>query len=478
MRLLELTLFDDYKTLKKNKTFKFKNNNILCIAGKNGSGKTNLFEVLSSILTVAALNHKFETNFKYKLKLELKGSEIYITNKNNVTKIYKMINGEEIELGKEYLKNNLNVVIYSSAKRSVLSEAHYFEILEKIKSKEESTDCYNYFVREKIKKCIILYLLLFDFNELKSILKEFISIKEIEEIILEIKTEFKDVLNKEQRKITKEIIIKKTYKEINEGVKVKLNKTDIEKIKEFYKDNKFHFFSLLESLEKLNFIDSLKKIDTYEDLFSEILSERVEDNYLSDKFFISKIYLQGEIGVHSLSEGELQLIETIGTILLFQNKEFQKENLYIFDEPGTHLNVNWMSKYITLLKKIMSIKSIEESKLESQLIFSTHNTEIISDLPVDNLHLIEKGQFKPIQEETFGSSEFKLNKILFDKISSVSDNVLNKISEYYEKIEEINTREELEKMEECVEVTFGTSPEKYKLLKYIQDKLFKMEICE
>ena len=300
-------------------------------------------------------------------------------------------------------------------------------------------------------------------------------IKELKKISIEIKSELKIGLRKEQREATKNIF-GKTYKELKEGVKVQLDEDDLLYIKDYYKDNEFEFFSLLETLERLNFINAFN-LDEYEGLFTGIISEKTEDNYASMEFFISKILFEDNILFNYLSEGELQLLETIGTVLLFQSKEYKKENLYIFDEPTTHLNTGWLAQYITLLKKVLSLKSSQDSRLESQLIFSTHNLDIISDLPMDNLQLIEDGEFKPIKEETFGSSEFKLNKILFNKDVSVSNNVLNKINEYYEKIEGMTTKEELERIEEEVEATFGSSPEKYKLLKYIQDKFFRIGDC-
>lgn len=474
MKILEFELFSEYRKIKQNKKFKFKKNNVLCLTGKNGSGKTNLFELILGILNTAMLNdQRVNVKLFYCLKIELKKEEIYIEHNSNGLEIYKLENENKVILTSEYLKNNLNIIVYSSAKRTVLSETHYFNILSKTKNNTEYFEEYfNYFIREKLKKCILIYLLLFKYEELRNILKGIMEIKQLKEIRVEIKSELKIGLRKEQREAIKNIF-SKTYKELKKGVKVQLDTNDLLRIKNYYKDNEFEFFSLLETLERLNFINAFN-LDEYEGLLSGIISEKTEDNYASKEFFISKILLEDSILFNYLSEGELQLLETIGTILLFQSKEYKKENLYIFDEPTTHLNTGWLAEYITLLKKVLSLKSSQESRLESQLIFSTHNLDIISDLPVENLHLIEEGEFKQIKEETFGSNEFKLNKILFNKDTSVSNNVLSKMNEYYEKIEEITTKRELEQIEYEVDATFGSSPEKYKLLKYIQDKFFKI----
>ena len=477
MKILEFELFSKYRKIKQNKKFKFKKNDVLCLTGKNGSGKTNLFELIIGILNTIMLNdERVHFNLFYFLKIELKKEEIYIENNENGLQIYKLDNNEKIILTNEYLKNNLNIIVYSSAKRTVLSETHYFNILSKTKNNMEYFEEYfNYFIREKLKKCILIHLFLFKYEDLKKVLEGIMEIKELKKISIEIKSELKIGLRKEQREATKNIF-GKTYKELKEGVKVQLDEDDLLYIKDYYKDTEFEFFSLLETLERLNFINAFN-LDEYEGLFTGIISEKTEDNYASMEFFISKILFEDNILFNYLSEGELQLLETIGTVLLFQSKEYKKENLYIFDEPTTHLNTGWLAQYITLLKKVLSLKSSQDSRLESQLIFSTHNLDIISDLPMDNLQLIEDGEFKPIKEETFGSSEFKLNKILFNKDVSVSNNVLNKINEYYEKIEGMTTKEELERIEEEVEATFGSSPEKYKLLKYIQDKFFRIGDC-
>lgn len=474
MKLLELKLFDNYKTIKKGTTFKFKAKDILCVAGQNGSGKTNLFSIISEILSVTSFNNKkIRLEYKFELKIELKGENFKITNVDEEIVVYRLVDMKRLIGGRDYIRNNLNVILYSSAKRTILGEPHYVEILEKIKDKKTNESSFNYLIREKLKKCILIYLFLFEYDEMKKLVDNIIPIKELEGIVLEIKLDSREGIDNEQRKAVR-IIFGKTYKEMEDGVQVYLEKDDLERIKNYYSDNKFHCFLLLESLEKLNFMNMSKQKELI-NYYDGIIGEKIEDNYLSDKFFISNIFFEEDIEYKFLSEGEVQLLETLGSILLFQSKEYQKENLYIFDEPTTHLNANWMSKYITLLKNVLLIKSANESKLMSQLIFSTHNSEIITDLPMDNLHLIENGEFKTIKEETFGSSEFKLNKILFNKTSSVSENVLNEINKYYEKIEGATSKEDIEILEEYIEMTFAESPEKYKLLRYAQNKLLKIE---
>ncbi|MGL5149444.1 MAG: AAA family ATPase, partial [Clostridium sp.] len=254
-----------------------------------------------------------------------------------------------------------------------------------------------------------------------------------------------------------------------------LDDNDIQKIREVYQKNDQYFYQILQNLELLNISEALKK-ERIDNIRDEYISERVEDNYLNNQFSIQDIEFDNDITYRYISEGELQLFETLGAIILFQSREYQKENLYIFDEPTTHLNVNWLTKYITLLKETLKIIPSERVEpVNSQIIFSTHNSDIMIDLPKANLHLIKNGEFKSISEETFGGSELKLNRVYFNKLDSVSENVMREIEKELKKIESETNIKELKKIERRIEVKFANSPEKYNLLRSIEERAFELE---
>lgn len=474
MNLIKLELINNYKKIKAGEVFKFNQKEILGILGENGSGKTILFELITDILSFSIMDreqqHKNlqEKNILFRLELRIKEKNVYIERlkENDLIRVYTKNCDGAIE---EYqISNDLNIIIYSSAKRSILSNTYYKLLLSVLKNGTDIDNNFNSYIREKIKKIIIIYLFIFEEEYLKDIFQNIIEIKSIKKIELRISKNYlskisflKSLLEDEYESIEK-----------NNHVNIILSKSNIEKIKDKYKKNGRMFYYLLQNLELLNIKELTKNENKINQKF---VSEDIEDNYLSEEFSIQEIEFEDNITYRYLSEGELQLFETIGTIILFQGKEYNKDNLYIFDEPTTHLNVNWMAKYITLLKKALKIApENRESKMESQIIFSTHNSDVMSDLPRAYLHLIKNGKFERITEETFGANELKLNRVYFNKIDTISDNVKNELALIMEEIDTENDLEKLKKIDKKIELRFANSPEKYNLLRSLDEKIMEL----
>lgn len=475
MKLIELKILSDYKKIKSGTVFKFKKKDILGIVGENGSGKTILFELITDILSVSILtgdkqkNILKDNNLAFLMQIEIKDKVIFIEKELNSDLVETYTKNFDGDKENYLVSNELNLITYSSAKRSILSNTHYNILLNLLEKSEsiDSSNNFNTYVREKIKKIIIIYLCIFKKDYLEDIFKNVIDIKLIKKIEIAIH-------KKHEKKIEFfKQILKREFLEERESIKIILEEEDIEKIKEAYATNSQMFYYMLQNLELLN----IKEILTRKKYINKnFVSEEIEDNYLNEQFNIEEIEFENNVTYRYLSEGELQLFETIGTVILFQGKEYIKENLYIFDEPTTHLNVNWMSKYITLLKKALELSPRErEGKLESQIIFSTHNSDVMSDLPKANLHLIKNGEFKAITEETFGASELKLNRVYFGKLDSISENVKNELELEIKKIEDTNNLEELKKIEKRIELKFANSPEKFNLLRGIDERILELE---
>lgn len=136
---------------------------------------------------------------------------------------------------------------------------------------------------------------------------------------------------------------------------------------------------------------------------------------------------QTEVDFDDLSDGEAQLIQTMGAIRLFGDRNV----LFLFDEPETHLNPSWRTNFHQYLMHALG------NGINSHVILSTHSPFIISSLRKENVFLFERknaeSEMQNIAVETFGTSFDVLIKKYFSLRSTISqtavDEILEKISD-------------------------------------------------
>ena len=96
------------------------------------------------------------------------------------------------------------------------------------------------------------------------------------------------------------------------------------------------------------------------------LKKKNEGGYFNSKF---------------LSEGEKQILLTLGFIQLMQQEQF----IYFLDEPDTHLNPRWKYEFHRMLKNIVQVRpdAIE-------LFIATHDPLLISGLDANNVVMVSR----------------------------------------------------------------------------------------
>lgn len=148
------------------------------------------------------------------------------------------------------------------------------------------------------------------------------------------------------------------------------NKKEFEKeILEFSNIDISRFSDELKDIfvEPINFFDALETtvfLDIFKDLTFRIKKEGVDDL----------------IDFAELSEGEQQLLTTIGLLILFSDRQ----TLFLFDEPDTHLNPTWQRNYVHL------IEEFNQMKVNNQLIIATHSPLIVQSAENADLFLFKK----------------------------------------------------------------------------------------
>ena len=128
------------------------------------------------------------------------------------------------------------------------------------------------------------------------------------------------------------------------------------------------------------------------------------------------------IDYSGLSDGEHQFIQVFGTVMLFN----EPGSLFLFDEPESHFNPEWRTRFNVILN------SLPNAKLHEFMI-STHSPFLVSGSRGCNVFKFERNGAnvgcKPVDFETYGASfDYLLNK-LFGIESMIDQNARAELEE-------------------------------------------------
>ena len=119
-----------------------------------------------------------------------------------------------------------------------------------------------------------------------------------------------------------------------------------------------------------------------------------------------------------LSEGEKQL----GLLLLLTSFTFKHECLYLFDEFDAYLHLNWQRQFAS---------SIANTEVAGHLLFTTHSPASISKVKMDSLFIMKDGQVLYPENETYNRA---LNEIMFEQMDvSMHDPEVEELYDQFKK---------------------------------------------
>lgn len=126
-----------------------------------------------------------------------------------------------------------------------------------------------------------------------------------------------------------------------------------------------------------------------------------------------------------MSEGEQQLLTVLGLLLFTQNDE----SLYLLDEPDTHLNPIWTYDFLRLLQD-----NIRAEK--GQLIVATHNPLMIGSLRKNQVRILSRNDkgvaaAEPEYDPIGVGVEGLLKSELYGLRSTLAPEVLDKLDRHY-----------------------------------------------
>jgi len=181
----------------------------------------------------------------------------------------------------------------------------------------------------------------------------------------------------------------------------------------------------------------------------------------------TKAGIEEPVMLKNLSDGEHQLLHTLGLCILFKDTN----SLFLLDEPETHFNPQWRANFISRLRQSFSDKDRESHNQE--ILITTHTPFLISDSTPDKVLVFNKdketGEVAVSNPEynTLGASINKITMATFDKretIGGLAQSLLNDFKTSSEKQETDKTQ-----LIKDINNKLGDSVEKVLLIKTILD---------
>jgi restriction system-associated AAA family ATPase len=155
---------------------------------------------------------------------------------------------------------------------------------------------------------------------------------------------------------------------------------------------------------------------------------RFKDSRLIKPGIADRIYLK------NLSDGEHQLLHTIGLCLLFRHKPA----LFLLDEPETHLNPEWRASYVSTLRAALEADEATKNVMREVLITS-HSPFIISDCQQQNVVVFEKNDQGKVEWhnpdfQTFGASANAITIKVFNRRETIGNFALSKLDGFKQRL--------------------------------------------
>jgi len=458
-----------------------------CFAGLNGSGKSNVLEALANIFyhieSCANVNQpeNFQDNFKpevckpnaFELEYYICQDKKYkIENLIKVCIIKKEKSKKEDGLpvmtyqpfpfdkepipvsvvaekfatkpapAKRYLPDL--VIGYSSGENEILSIPflktrllHFDEYRVALEKKAEYKEPESslLYVDYEMSQAVLLANLVFQKKEVLEPLHKELGIADIIRFRMnlnlhthenkEILEQYKEVLDAFKRCATT------CYQEKNKlTLDFWINSASKEAFKANFSNNPFKLFQAFQILYTLNYrtVKPAIKSDVYQSkgfyTDGKVPNPEPQEKvfYFLD-YYIKKKYPDSEeivpLLMKNLSDGEQQFLHTMGICLMLKDKSA----LLLLDEPETHFNPDWRSKFIRTLKK--SLVHSQSNNLMTDILITSHSPFIISDCYPDKVIAFEKGK-QPINARdmnfrTYGTSVDIITENIFKNRNTIGD---------------------------------------------------------
>lgn len=252
-----------------------------------------------------------------------------------------------------------------------------------------------------------------------------------------------------------------------------------EATKESFRDNfdasPLELFQALQVLLVLNLytVSDTLKADIYRSkshYVSETIPTLASDERIMrfKNFYFTKQGVTKPMLLKELSDGEHQLLHSLGLCLLFRNTN----SLFLLDEPETHFNPAWRANFISRLRSCLK----EHAGTSQEMLITTHSPFLISDSKPEKVLVFDKDsntgavRISHPEYNTLGASINKITMTTFGKRETIGGRahaLLESLRTRFEKGEDIST------LITQLDRELGDSVEKVMLIKSMHDSVQK-----
>lgn len=207
-----------------------------------------------------------------------------------------------------------------------------------------------------------------------------------------------------------------------------------------------------------------KNIYLKQDMTSISLDEK--SIFRIKEFRLDKDGIDEVVYTRSLSDGEHQFIHSIGLCLLFKDEPC----LFLLDEPDTHFNPDWRSKFISRLRDCF--KEGNAKNVMREILITTHTPFLISDSRQKYVLLFNKvvsGEGVEVSRPDFNTLGASVNKITieaFGKSETIGSYAMQELNNLKKRFEEGESGQEIIKETNAL---LGDSVEKVLFINKIID---------
>jgi len=230
-------------------------------------------------------------------------------------------------------------------------------------------------------------------------------------------------------------------------------------------------FQALQVLLTLNLYSASESLKT--ELYqseSQYVTETVpilasDERIMRFKFVkFSKVGVDQPVMLKSLSDGEHQLLHSLGLCLLFKNTN----SLFLLDEPETHFNLDWRSNFVTRLHQCF--KGAEDTH---EMLVTTHTPFLVSDSRPEKVLVFNKTDgVVNVSRPEFNTLGASINKITMSKIFDKRETIGGHAQAILEKLRQrFQNGEDKEQLLAEIERELGDSVEKVLLIKTILNSM-------
>ena len=377
----------DFKNLK-DFTIDFDESQLTSVfIGRNGTGKSNVFEAIIKIFWNLDLGKPPELSYIINYIIDKYTVNINADTENTKNHSQIVINGEAISFS-NFIKNKrkympTHIFVYYSGPSNRLEslfDYHQGKFSSELRNgKEKDIPIRPFFYARNIhSQFVLLSYFSFPDDNSKKFLSEYLNISGLESVLFVLKEPNWKSREGDERFWNARGVVQEFLSELYKNSIAPMRRKETKEITYNRRETKEYLYLFIPS--ETDFTEFAKKYSNNRDFFKVL-----ESTYISELLDEVRIKVKiknsdASLTFNELSDGEQQLLTVLG--LLRFTKESQ--SLFLLDEPDTHLNPAWKLEYLNLIEQVVG-------KFEtSQIIICTHDPLTIGGLLREQVQVFEK----------------------------------------------------------------------------------------